>query len=68
MPKIGAKVLAVARRLDRLSALADDAKGLEGEIIPFAADLSTSFKLKKMIDEAVKVFGTLDILVNNAGS
>ncbi len=65
--KEGAKVLAVARRLDRLSALADDAKGLEGEIIPFAADLSDKLQIEKMIDEAVKVFGTLDILVNNAG-
>lgn len=65
--KEGAKVLAVARRIDRLNALAEDAKELEGEILPFAADMSDKNQIERMIDEAIKVFGTLDILVNNAG-
>lgn len=65
--KEGAKVLAVARRIDRLNALAEDAKELEGEILPFAADMSDKNQIERMIDEAIRVFGTLDILVNNAG-
>lgn len=65
--KEGAKVLAVARRLERLESLAESAKGLEGEIIPFSADLMDKLQVEGMIDEAIKRFGTLDILVNNAG-
>ncbi len=63
----GAKVLAVARRIDRLNALADDAKSFQGEIIPFAADVSDEKQIESMIDEACRLFGKLDILVNNAG-
>ncbi|NLW17029.1 MAG: glucose 1-dehydrogenase [Firmicutes bacterium] len=63
----GAKVLAVARRKERLEALADEAKGLPGEIVPFVADMSDKQQVEAMIDEAIKVFGGLDILVNNAG-
>lgn len=63
----GAKVLAVARRLERLTTLAEEAKELEGEIVPFAADMADKSKVEGMIDEAIRVFGKLDILVNNAG-
>ncbi|NLY97507.1 MAG: glucose 1-dehydrogenase [Clostridiaceae bacterium] len=65
--KEGAKVLAVARRAERLRELAESAKGLEGEIIPFAADMTDKNQVVAMIDEAIKRFGTIDILVNNAG-
>jgi len=65
--KEGAKVLAVARRADRLQALAESAKDLPGEIVPFAADMADKKQIEAMIDEAIKRFGTLDILVNNAG-
>lgn len=65
--KEGAKVLAVARRIDRLNALAEESKELEGEIVPFAADISDKSKVEAMIDEAINKFGRLDILVNNAG-
>lgn len=63
----GAKVLAVARRLERLTALAEEAKDLSGEIIPYAADMADQQKVEAMIEEAIKTFGRLDILVNNAG-
>ncbi|MFS8540835.1 MAG: SDR family NAD(P)-dependent oxidoreductase, partial [Tissierellales bacterium] len=65
--KEGAKVLAVARRIERLEALAEEAKGLEGEIVPYAADVSDKAQVESIIDEAIKRFGTIDILVNNAG-
>lgn len=65
--KEGAKVLAVARRADRLNSLAESAQDLAGEIVPFAADMSDRNQIEAMINEAVKKFGTLDILVNNAG-
>jgi NAD(P)-dependent dehydrogenase (short-subunit alcohol dehydrogenase family) len=65
--KEGAKVLAVARRADRLQQLAADVKDFAGEIQPFAADISKEENVYAMIEEAINVFGTLDILVNNAG-
>lgn len=65
--KEGAKVLAVARRADRLNSLAESAKDLAGEIVPFAADMSDKSQIEAMVDEAIKRFGALDILVNNAG-
>jgi len=65
--KEGAKVLAVARRADRLNSLAESAKDLPGEIVPFVADMSDKNHIEAMIDEAINRFGTLDILVNNAG-
>lgn len=63
----GATVYAVARRLERLEELAESAKGLEGKIIPLAADLMKQEDAERIIDEAVKGSGRLDILVNNAG-
>jgi len=65
--KEGAKVLAVARRIDRLEQLAKEADNFEGEIKPFEADMSDKIQIETMIDEAINTFGKLDILVNNAG-
>ncbi|MFT3982602.1 MAG: SDR family oxidoreductase [Lachnospiraceae bacterium] len=65
--KEGAKVLAVARRAERLSTLVEEAKSFEGEIVAYPANLSDSESVESMVDEAISVFGKLDILVNNAG-
>ena len=56
----GAKVVAVARRIERLEELAESLKGEPGEIEIFSADITS-------VDNAVEKFGHLDILVNNAG-
>lgn len=63
----GAKVVAVARRVERLQALEEQAKELPGEIVACAGDLSNEQSSYDMIDFAVKTFGGFDILVNNAG-
>lgn len=65
--KEGANVLAVARRIERLETLSKEAEELEGKIVPFSADISEKNQVENMVDEAIKIFGTLDILVNNAG-
>ncbi|HEY8363551.1 MAG TPA: glucose 1-dehydrogenase [Tissierellaceae bacterium] len=65
--KEGAIVYAVARRLERLEELSESAKGLEGKIIPVAADLTSREAAEGIIDRAYKETGKLDILVNNAG-
>lgn len=63
----GANIIAVARRKERLDALADSLKEAPGKVIPFVGDVSKEETMENAIDLAVKEFGRLDILVNNAG-
>ena len=65
--KEGAKIVAVARRKERLEELEKLAKDLAGEIVAFAGDISLEETNNAMIDFAVEKFGKLDILLNNAG-
>jgi len=65
--KEGAKVVAVARRAERLAALEEQSKELAGEIVAFAGDISLEETNEKMIDFAIERFGGFDILINNAG-
>lgn len=65
--KEGAKVVAVARRVERLAELEEKAKELPGEIVACAGDLSKEEAAYSMIDFAVNKYGKVDILVNNAG-
>ncbi len=60
----GAKVAAVARRRERLDALAG---GGAGGIACEPADLSTEEGARAAVAFAVRTFGRLDVLVNNAG-
>jgi NAD(P)-dependent dehydrogenase (short-subunit alcohol dehydrogenase family) len=59
----GSRVLAVARRTERLAALADEVPG----VVTFAADLRDDGARAAVIDAAVDTFGRIDLLVNNAG-
>lgn len=59
----GATVVAAARRLDRLEALAAD----QPAIVPVATDLLDEADRAALIDTAVDRFGRVDVLVNNAG-
>ena len=65
--KAGARVVAVARRRERLEALAESLKDAPGKIIPYVGDVSKVEDCEGMIDAAVAQFGRLDVLVNNAG-
>jgi short-subunit dehydrogenase len=62
----GYNVLAVARRRDRLEALARDESTRGGRILPFAADLGTSEGLGSLAAR-VRDLGNIELLVNNAG-
>src|SRR5215813_4804404 len=61
----GHPVLAVARRRDRLEALARELDG-QGMIEPLAADLGTADGLA-LVRARIGSLDTIDLLVNNAG-
>lgn len=63
----GAKVVAVARREERLRDLAEECSELPGEIIWHAGDVGDPATAVNMVKKAVKTFGKLDIAVNDAG-
>ncbi len=59
----GAKVIAAARRVDRLQALAAESPN----IAPLALDVTEPQSFEAALNEAARAFGPLTILVNNAG-
>lgn len=63
----GARVVAVARREERLKELAASLKDAPGKIEIFVGDVTRREVNEQMIDFAVEQFGRLDVLVNNAG-
>lgn len=68
LAECGAKVVLVARRIERLERLADDlARKYGAKAIPVKTDVSQESDVLRMIQIAVEHFGSLEILVNNAG-
>jgi NAD(P)-dependent dehydrogenase (short-subunit alcohol dehydrogenase family) len=61
----GARVVAAARRSDRLAEVKRDAP--EGRIETLIADVSSHAGSRRMVVEAIDLLGGLDVLVNNAG-
>ena len=59
----GASVVAVARRTDRLAALADELD----RVLPITADLAEDTDVQAIVPLAVERYGQVDILINNAG-
>ena len=63
----GAKVVAVARRTERLNELCEECKEYPGEIIGYTGDVGEPQTAVGMVQKAVEAFGRLDIAVNDAG-
>lgn len=63
----GASVVATARRVDRLEALAAEINGAGGTCVPVALDVTDAASIAAALDEAEAAFGTVTILINNAG-
>src|SRR5580698_4756966 len=65
--KGGFRVVAVARRKDRLDSLAKELSETS-ETVAFAADVTAPKAADQAVQFAMKSFGRLDCLVNNAGA
>jgi 3-oxoacyl-[acyl-carrier protein] reductase len=63
----GAAVVLVARRADRLTALAGRIEQAGGRALAVEADVRDRSEMQAAFDAAEKAFGTVTILVNNAG-
>lgn len=65
--KAGAKVVAGARRKDRLEQLQREIEKSGGECVVAACDVTKRSDCENLIDAAIKKWNRVDILVNNAG-
>src|SRR5712692_4953731 len=63
----GADLVVVARRSERLQALADEAQKLGRRCAVVAGDVREEETAVRAVQTAVQQLGRLDILVNNAG-
>ncbi|MGZ3284857.1 MAG: SDR family NAD(P)-dependent oxidoreductase, partial [Xanthobacteraceae bacterium] len=63
----GAAVVLVARRGEKLAAVAARIEQGGGRALAIAADVLDRGAMRRAFDEAEKAFGTVNILVNNAG-
>ncbi len=63
----GARVVAAARRLDRLVELVESLREAPGEVVPVGADVTNPSDVARMVSATEDAFGGLDTLVNNAG-
>jgi NADP-dependent 3-hydroxy acid dehydrogenase YdfG len=67
LARLGAAVVLVARRKDRLDALAGDIGRAGGKAFAIALDITDRANAEAAVQQTVDRFGRLDILVNNAG-
>jgi NADP-dependent 3-hydroxy acid dehydrogenase YdfG len=63
----GAAIALVARRVDRLNALADKIGGTGGKAVVIEADVTDQPAAAAAVDTAVRSLGRLDVVINNAG-
>jgi 3-oxoacyl-[acyl-carrier protein] reductase len=63
----GASVVLVARRKERLEALAAEIEAAGGRALPIAADVGDRAEISRAFDAAQAKFGPVTVLINNAG-
>lgn len=67
LAKNGAKVVATARRIQRLQSLQQECQSFGGEVVTCAGDITESKTRDNVVGAASDSFGGLDALINNAG-
>lgn len=69
LSELGASVALVARRTDRIDALAArlNASAGPGKAVAITADVTDEAQARAAVEQSVAAFGRLDTLVNNAG-
>src|ERR1700757_3844727 len=63
----GALLALGARRVDRLTSLADELTRRSGKALAVATDVTNCSQVKALVDAAVKTYGRIDVMINNAG-
>lgn len=64
----GCRVAVSARTESDLIALANEAKGLRGEVLPFPLDVTDEQAVARAVDDIEKAIGPLNLVVFNAGT
>ncbi|MBV8198077.1 MAG: SDR family NAD(P)-dependent oxidoreductase, partial [Candidatus Eremiobacteraeota bacterium] len=64
----GYRVVAVARRADRLETLRRSITDAGGSCVALAADVMSRESAGRIVDTALRAFGRIDVVVNNAGA
>jgi NAD(P)-dependent dehydrogenase (short-subunit alcohol dehydrogenase family) len=67
LAQAGAKVAIGARRVDRLSTLAEKIAGDDGRVLPIKLDVTEAQSVVEAVRIAERELGPISILVNNAG-
>jgi short-subunit dehydrogenase len=65
--KEGAIVILAARRLERLTALAEDIRLARGYSYPMQLDITDKSQIESAVKKVLETQGRIDILINNAG-
>lgn len=64
----GADLVIMARRMERLEAVAEQIRAVGVKCLPIKCDVTDTEDVNRAAETAEKEFGKIDILVNNAGS
>ena len=70
LAKAGCKIVAAARRIERLRSLCDEINGSGSDVRAVAIELDVSAKssaIEASVGKAWDAFGRIDALINNAG-
>lgn len=66
LAKRGVKVVCVGRRLEPITATAEEIVAGGGEAFAMSCDVANREQVKAVVDATVKKYGTVDVMVNNA--
>lgn len=64
---LGAKVVAVARRINKLEELKTSLQNSPGSVTIKKLDVTVESEVKRVVSQVIAELGTIDILINNAG-